>query len=59
MTVKELIDKLSKMPSGNKVIFENTDFFVQGAYEVTDVKDFEDGTVFLDSDHEKNYWEDE
>ena len=59
MTVKDLINKLSKMPSGNKVIFVNTDVFVPGAYEVTEVKDSENGTAVLDSDYEKNYWEDE
>ena len=57
MTVKTLIKKLSKMPSDSNVIFVNTDMFVNGAYEVTAVNDFEDGTVVLYSNHKKNYWE--
>ncbi len=56
MKVKTLIKKLSKMPSDSAVIFVNTDVFVPGAYEVTDVVDFEDGTVLLDSNHHKNHW---
>jgi len=56
MTVKTLINKLKKMPSDSIVIFVNTDMIVNGAYEVTEVDDYDDGTVCLDSDHEKNYW---
>ena len=57
MTVKQLIRKLSKMPEDAKVIFCNTDVIVNGAYEVDTVEDWEDGTVYLDSEHKKNYWE--
>ena len=56
MKVKTLIKKLSTMPSDSVVIFVNTDVFVNGAYEVTDVVDFEDGTVLLDSNCHKNHW---
>ena len=59
MKVKQLINKLKKMPEDSKVIFLNTDTFINGAYEVTDVADMEDGTVLLDSNHKKNYWENE
>ena len=59
MTVKTLIKKLLEMPLDNKVIFTNTDLFVNGSYEVTELHDGDDGTVVLDSDHKKNYWEDE
>lgn len=60
MTVKTLINKLKKMPMDCRVIFVNTDMFVNGAYEVTEVDyDYDNGTVCLDSDHKKNYWEDE
>ncbi len=59
MKVKQLINKLKKMPEDSKVIFLNTDTFINGAYEVTDVADMEDGTVLLDSNHKKNYWSEE
>lgn len=59
MKVKHLINKLKKMPEDSKVIFLNTDTFINGAYEVTDVADMEDGTVLLDSNHKKNYWSEE
>lgn len=59
MKVKTLINKLKKMPEDSKVIFLNTDTFINGAYEVTEVEDLEDGTVLLDSNHKKNYWREE
>ena len=59
MTVKTLIKKLLDMPMDNKVIFTNTDLFVNGGYEVTGLYDADDGTVVLDSNYKKNYWEDE
>lgn len=59
MTVKTLINKLKKMPMDSKVIFVNTDVFENGGYEVTELYDTDDGTVVLDSNHKKNYWEDE
>lgn len=57
--MKQLIAKLQKQPEDSKVIFENTDTFFNGAYEVTAVYDYKDGTVVLDSNHKKNYWEDD
>ena len=42
----------------NKVIFTNTDSFENGGYEVTELY-ADDETVVLDSNHKKNYWEDE
>lgn len=59
MTVKTLINKLKKMPMDSKVIFVNTDMIVNGAYEVTEAEDYEDGTVVLDSNYKKNYWGEE
>lgn len=59
MTVKELIAELKNMPEDGVVIFENSDTFIDGAYDVTYVADMEDGTVLLESDHIKNYWEEE
>ena len=58
MTVKQMMRKLSKMPEDAKVIFSITYAIIEGAYEVDSVEDWQDGTVFLDSKHKKNYWED-
>jgi len=43
----------------HKVIFTNTDLFVNGSYEVTELHDGEDGTVVLDSNHKKTIGDDE
>ena len=59
MKVKTLINKLKKLPQDSKVIYVNTDMVNNGAYEVNTVDDYEDGTVVLDSNYKKNYWEDE
>lgn len=59
MTVRQLIKELQKMPQHYKVIFVNTDVIIDGAYEVDKVDDYQDGTVVLDSNYKKNYWEDE
>lgn len=59
MKVKTLINKLKKMPQDSKVIYVNTDMVNNGAYEVNKVDDYEDGTVVIDSNYKKNYWEDE
>ena len=59
MKVKTLINKLKKLPQESKVIYVNTDMVNNGAYEVNTVTDYEDGTVVLDSNYKKNYWEDE
>lgn len=59
MTVKKLIKKLSQMPEDAEVLFVNTDMFFNGAYPVDTVEDWNDGTILLDSEYKKNYWEDE
>ena len=59
MTVKTLINKLKKMQQDSKVVIPNTDTFENGAYDVNTVTDYEDGTVVLDSNYKKNYWEDD
>ena len=59
MKVKTLINKLKKMPQDSKVIYVNTDMVNNGAYEVNTVTDYEDGTVVIDSNYKKNYWEGE
>jgi len=59
MKVKTLINKLKKLPQDSKVIYVNTDMVNNGAYEVSTVTDYEDGTIVLDSNYKKNYWEDE
>lgn len=58
MTVKQLMRKLKSMPEDAKVIFCITHAINEGAYEVDGVEDWKDGTVYLDSEHKKNYWED-
>ncbi len=59
MTVKQLIDKLKKMPQESKVIFANLNVILNGAYEVDGVDDYQDGTVVIDSNYKKNYLENE
>lgn len=59
MTVKQLINRLKKMPEDSEVIFVNTSMFIDGAYSVTKVEDMEDGTVLLESNHKKEWWEEE
>lgn len=59
MTVKQLINRLKKMSENSTVIFPNTDMVINGAYTVTNVTDWSEGTVLLDTDHKKNYWEEE
>ena len=43
ITVKELIDKLQKLPPNAKVIFCNNDSYNPGMYYVTKVKKWEGG----------------
>lgn len=59
MKVKQLINRLKKMPEDSEVIFVNTSMFIDGAYSVTKVEDMEDGTVLLESNHKKEWWEEE
>lgn len=59
MKVKTLINRLKKLPPDSKVIYVNTDMVNNGAYDVNTVTDYEDGTVVLDSNYKKNYWEDD
>lgn len=59
MKVKQLINRLKKMPEDSEVIFVNTSVFNDGAYSVTKVEDMEDGTVLLESNHKKEWWEEE
>lgn len=56
MTVIQLIRKLEKMPQDSEVLFVNTTMINAGAYEVTKVDDYQDGTVVLDSDYKTDYW---
>ena len=55
MTVKQLVKILTRLPEESRVLFENTDIFLNGYYEVTEVDDFGNGIVVLDSNHKKNY----
>ena len=42
MTVKELIQKLSKTPEDAMVYFRNNDDYYSGDYQVTDIEFWED-----------------
>ena len=55
MTVKELIDELSKLPDVLWVTFSNNDMYENGRYTVNDVIDMEDGTVLLESSYYHNF----
>ena len=57
MKVKQLIKKLEKLPEDAVVVLTNTEIYVDGMYEVTDVDNWVDfnNTVVLDSNHKKNY----
>ena len=63
LTVKELINKLQKLPPNTKVIFSNDDSYNSGMYYVTEVKNWEGGDeeqVELKSDYKSiaKDWED-
>ena len=53
MTVAELIEKLRTFPQNAEVIVNNTDVYLNGYYYVTDVDDFDCGTVLIDTDHDE------
>ena len=53
MLVKDLIKELEKYDPDAIVATENDSIYIGGTYEVTDVDSFEDGIVYVTSDHEK------
>ena len=53
MTVKELIKKLSKCPEDSEVLIPNDSMYLEGHYYVTNIEEYEDGTIVIDTDYEK------
>ena len=52
MTVKQLIDKLMTLSQDATVIIENTDWFENGMYTITGVREYDNSKVEIFSDHE-------
>lgn len=61
MTVKQLIKKLSKCPEDAEVLIPNNDMHIFGSYYVTDIEEYNDGTILIDTDYEKRAkeWDEE
>lgn len=62
MTVKELIKKLSKCPEDSEVLIPNDSMHLDGHYYVTNIEEYDDGTIVIDTDYEKrdeDRWENE
>lgn len=53
MTVKQLMNKLKKMPEDAEVLIPNSEMNVDGIYYATNIEEYEDGTVLIDTDYEK------
>ena len=53
MLVKDLIRKLEKCDQDAIVAIENVSLYINGTYEVTEVETYEEGIVYVATDHEK------
>lgn len=53
MTVKQLIKKLSKCPEDAEVLIPNDSVYLDGFYYVTNIKEYDDGTIVIDTDDMK------
>lgn len=53
MTVKQLIKKLSKCPEDAKVLIPNDEMYEDGMYYATNIEEYDDGTVLIDTDYKK------
>lgn len=53
MTVKELIKKLSKCSEDAEVLIPNDSVYLDGHYYVTNIEEYADGTIVIDTDYEK------
>lgn len=53
MTVAELIERLRSYPQDAKVVIPNRDAWLNGDYFVTNVTDYEHGTVMIETDYEE------
>ena len=62
MTVKQLIKKLSKCPEDAEVLIPNDSMYFDGHYYATNIEEYDDGTILIDTDYEKrdeDGWENE
>ena len=53
MTVKELIIKLHKCDQNAIVVVENDDLYNSGVYTATGVETYEEGVVYVATNHEE------
>ena len=54
MTVKQLMNKLKKLPENARITVYNDEMFVDGEYVATEVDfDVDNNTVMIDTDHKK------
>ena len=53
MLVKDLIRKLEKCNQDAIVVVENVSLHIDGTYEATEVETYEEGIVYVATDHEK------
>lgn len=53
MTVKQLIKKLSKCPEDAKVLIPNDAMYFDSMYYATNIEEYDDGTVLIDTDYKK------
>ena len=59
MTVKQLMNKLKKMPEDAIITIPNSDSFFNGEYKATKVEPYEDNGkhyVGIDTDYKKAIW---
>ena len=47
------MNKLKKMPEDAEVLIPNSEMNVDGIYYATNIEEYEDGTVLIDTDYEK------
>lgn len=53
MTVKQLIKKLSKYPENAEILIPNSEMYFDGMYYVTNIEEYDDGTILIDTDYKK------
>lgn len=53
MTVKQLIKKLSKCSEDAKVLVPNDAMFEDGLYYATNIEEYDDGTIVINTDYKK------
>ena len=53
MTVKQLINKLKRLPEDYKVVIPNDEMYFDGFYHATGVEEYINGTVIIETDYKK------